>query len=431
MMISALTADSFILCLSFAMEDQHTTPASATRPVRALAPSLIAGFLGALAAIVLAVAIGGGVLLFGGERDFGDLIGAGGDEPSDEYSVSGTAESDSIVDVVEKVNPAVVSIVATKDVPIMEQYYQDFGYGFSIPRYRQNGTEEQEVSSGSGFIVSSDGYVVTNQHVVDVREASYTVFTTDGNEYEATVVALGDSYDIALLKIESDVAFPYLEFADSDALKQGQTVIAIGNALGEFANTVSVGVVSGLSRTVVASSGYESELLQDVIQTDAAINSGNSGGPLLNTDGFVVGVNVAASQYAENIGFALPSNDVKDAVDDMREFGKIIRPFLGVRYVTITDEIVEANNLSVDHGALVVRGDNNQLAVIPGSPADKADIEENDIILAVNGEEVTEDTPLNILLRDKSPGDTVTLRVLHDGEERDVEVTLAETPDSR
>lgn len=401
--------------------------------VRIAIQPLVAGFVGACAAIVLAVIAGLLILGVGMDVNFANLIASwrdNGSGPSDAYSVSGTADGEHVVDVVENVNPAVVSIVATRDVASYEQYYEDLGFGFVVPRWRESGqTQEQEVGSGSGFLVSSDGYVVTNQHVVDDQQASYTVFTTDGNEYEATVVAMGDVYDIALLKIESDTEFPYLEFADSDQLKQGQTVIAIGNALGEFANTVSVGVVSGLSRTIIAGGAGESELLQDVIQTDAAINSGNSGGPLLDTDGFVVGVNVAATQYAENIGFALPANDVKKAVDDMREHGRIIRAFLGVRYVTITEGIVRENSVSVDHGALVVRGENGAaLAVVPGSPADKAGIEENDIILSVDGEDVTEEKPLNTHLTDNAPGDTVKLKVLHDGEEHEIEVVLEEAP---
>lgn len=412
-----------------------TTPAAEKFPARCARlcheqrTPLLAGFVGACAALVLFVAVAAAV--FGSRLSFAELWGNdAAPEASDEYSVSGTAEGDSVVDVVARVNPAVVSIVATKDVPVMEQYYRNFG-GFSIPQYRQNGTEQREVSSGSGFLISADGYIVTNQHVIDQEDALYTIFFNDGTEHEATVVALGDTYDIALLKIDGE-NLPYLEFGDSDALMQGQEVIAIGNALGEFRNTVSVGVVSGLSRTIVASRGQgESEILQDVIQTDAGINSGNSGGPLLDLNGFVVGVNVAMSAGAENIGFALPANDVKKAVDDMKEFGHIVRPYLGVRHITITDEIVRQNSLSVDHGALVVRGDRNALAVIPGSPADKAGIEENDIILRVDGVDVTVDAPLNTLLNDKSPGDSITLVVLHDGEEREVIATLAAAPETK
>ncbi len=347
---------------------------------------------------------------------------------ADGVSVSGGTDGVSVVDAVARVNPAVVSIVATKDVPNMEQYNQSVGFGFVIPQYRQNGTKSQEVSSGSGFIISADGYVVTNQHVVADKEASYTVFLNDGSKHDATVVALGDVYDIALLKIDNggrDLA--YLQFGDSDQLKQGQSVIAIGNALGQFRNTVSVGVVSGLSRSVTASSGQgQSELLQDVIQTDAAINSGNSGGPLLDLQGFVIGVNVAASNGGSNIAFALPANEVSKSIDDMKKYGHIVRPFLGVRFVTIDQQLIDANNLTVDHGALLLRGSNGELAVVPGSPADKAGLVENDIILSVDGVDVTTEKPLNNLLQDRSAGEEVKLKVLHDGEEKEITVTLTE-----
>lgn len=390
---------------------------------------LLAGFLGALLAIVLTAGIVAAVVSERG-GSIRTLLSASTGTESVSGTVSGAAGTNSdIPSVVTRVNPAVVSIVATKDVPVMEQYYQNFGQGFSFPRYRQNGTEEREVSSGSGFVISDDGYLVTNQHVVDDPDASYTVFFVDGTEYEATVVALGDVYDVALLKIEAGMPLPFLEFGDSDALQQGQTAIAIGNALGEFSNTVSVGVVSGLARNLVASGGAAgAEVLQNVIQTDAAINSGNSGGPLLDTNGYVIGVNVAVSSAGQSIGFALPANQVAKAVDDMRQFGRIVRPFLGVRYVTITDDVVRQNNLPVDDGALVLRGDNGELAVVPGSPADKAGIEENDIILKVNDMDVTEQKPLNILLQDLSPGDTVTLDILHDGEEKAVSAVLVEPP---
>ncbi|HCC83241.1 TPA: hypothetical protein DEP96_00145 [Candidatus Uhrbacteria bacterium] len=347
---------------------------------------------------------------------------------ADGASVSGGTGGTSVVDVVAKVNPAVVSIVATKDVPNMERYNQSVGFGFVIPQYRQNGTKSQEVSSGSGFIISADGYVVTNQHVVADKEASYTIFLNDGSEHEATVVALGDVYDIALLKIDNggkDLA--YLQFGDSEQLKQGQSVIAIGNALGQFRNTVSVGVVSGLSRSVTASSGPgQSELLQDVIQTDAAINSGNSGGPLLDLQGFVIGVNVAASNGGSNVAFALPANEVSKSIDDMKKYGHIVRPFLGVRFVTIDQQLIDVNNLIVDHGALLLRGSSGELAVVPGSPADKAGLVENDIILSVDGVDVTTEKPLNTLLQDRAVGDEVKLKVLHDGEEKELTVILSE-----
>jgi len=351
--------------------------------------------------------------------------------------VDSAGEHSDIVNVVEVASPAVVSIVITKDVPIIEKYYDQqtdpfggiFGGLYQIPQYRQNGTEEREVGGGSGFLVSEDGYVVTNAHVVSDAEAKYTAFLNDGSEFAAEVVATDTVLDIAVLKIEGD-DFSYLEFGDSAAIKSGQSVIAIGNALGEFRNTVSVGVVSGLSRSITASNGSgESEQLTNIIQTDAAINPGNSGGPLLDLSGRVVGVNVAASAGgAENIGFALPANAVKNTVDSIRENGRVIRAYLGVRFLTINEAMQKQNGLSVDHGALVVRGSQGELAIIPGSPADKAGLEENDIILKIENEEVNEDHPLNVVLQQYKVGDKVKLHILHDGEEKDVYATLDEAP---
>lgn len=353
-----------------------------------------------------------------------------------------SSQENQIVNVVEQVQPAVVSVVATADVPVYEQYYEEydpFGSGtadpfgafgpfggFSIPQYRQNGTEEQEISSGSGFIVSADGYVVTNKHVVEQTDVEYTVITDDGTKYPATVVAKDPSNDIAVIKIEGE-NFPYLEFGDSDALQVGQTAIAIGNALGEFSNSVSVGIVSGLARSLTAGDGFgNSEELSGIIQTDAAINFGNSGGPLLNAQGQVIGVNVAMAQ-AENIGFALPANLVKTVVADVQTDGKISRPWLGVRYLAITPELQTANSLPVDYGALIVRGETpTDLAIIPGSPADKAGLEENDIILEFNDQKLDSTHDLTDLISQQAVGAKVTLKVLHDGADTSVEVTLEE-----
>ncbi len=344
-----------------------------------------------------------------------------------------SSAEEEIVDVVKRVSPAGVSIVATQDVPVYEEYYEDqsdpFGFGFpgfSFPQYRQNGTEEQEVSSGSGFFVSADGYLVTNKHVVADDTAEYTVYVSDGSTYAATVLALDPANDIAVLKVAGQ-DFAYVEFGDSDTLQVGQTAIAIGNALGEFSNSVSVGVVSGLARSIQAGDGFgQAEQLEGVIQTDAAINFGNSGGPLLNASGQVIGVNVAVAA-AENIGFALPANLVQSVVESVKTTGKISRPFLGVRYLTLTAELQEANDLPVDYGVLVLRGETQtELAVIPSSPADKAGIEENDIILEIDGQKLDSDHDLGTIIGQKTVGEGVTLKVLHDGEEKEVEVTLEE-----
>lgn len=346
-----------------------------------------------------------------------------------------------VVETVKQVKPAVVSIIITKDVPVYEEYYEDYGYDpffgpfgqdqflFQQPQLKENGTEEQEIGGGSGFIASADGYVVTNKHVVEDAGASYTVFTNEGDKYEAKVIARDPLNDVAVLKIEA-TNLSFLEFGDSDQLQVGQTAIAIGNALGEFSNSVSVGVVSGLSRSIVAGDGFgQSEELENVIQTDAAVNSGNSGGPLLNLGGEVIGVNVAVAYGSENIGFALPANLVKQVVNSVRENGKIVRPHIGVRYVEITAELKEANNLSVDYGALIARGDTiNDLAVIPGSPADKAGLRENDIILEIDEQKLDEDHSLSRIVSQKSVGDTIDLKILRQGEEQTLKVILEERP---
>ncbi len=340
-----------------------------------------------------------------------------------------------VVGAVKKTNPAVVSIVISKEVPKYETYvnpnndspFGDMfpGFLFNFPQYRQNGTEKKEIGGGSGFFVSKDGLIVTNKHVVDQKDVEYTVFTNDGKKHQAKVIALDPVLDIALIKIDGS-DFPFLSLGNSDSLEVGQSVIAIGNALAEFRNTVSVGVVSGLSRSITAGdSSGKTELLDHVIQTDAAINPGNSGGPLLDLSGRVVGVNVAVAQGSQSIGFALPINSVKGAIESVKTTGKIIRPYLGVRYVAINAEMKEKNDLSVDYGVIVKAGENkNELAVIPGSPADKAGIVENDIILEIDGVKLDEDTSLALEIRNKNVGDLVKLKILHRGEEKTVSVVL-------
>lgn len=229
-----------------------------------------------------------------------------------------TAPTRSIPDVVASSTPAVVSIVISADIPIIEQYYEQyrspfgdlFGGVFTIPRQRQVGTERLEIGGGTGFFVSPDGYLITNRHVVDQTGVDYAVVTDAGETFDVEIIAKDPTLDIAVLKVNSPEPFPYLEFADISDLRRGETVIAIGNALAEFPNSVSVGVISGLSRDIMARTGWrETETLEGVIQTDAAINQGNSGGPLIDTAGNVVGVNVAVAS-AENIGFAIPADVV-------------------------------------------------------------------------------------------------------------------------
>jgi S1-C subfamily serine protease len=252
--------------------------------------------------------------------------------------------------------------------------------------------------------------------------------TNDGQKYPAKVLALDPVQDLAVIKIDK-TNLPTLNLGDSDKIEIGQSVIAIGNALGEFRNTVSVGVISGLQRSIAASDGMDqsSEQLDNVIQTDAAINPGNSGGPLINLLGEVVGINVAVAQGAQNISFALPINIAKRDIDQVQKQGKITVPYIGVRYVLVTPELKAQNNLSVDYGALILPGQNQgELAVVPGSPADKAGLVENDIILEADGQKITTDNTLSQIIQKHNVGDTITLRVLHAGQEKTVKVVLGE-----
>lgn len=358
-----------------------------------------------------------------------------------------TTQEQKIIDAVKLVSPSVVSIVITKDVPILEQFFANpfeefFGQGspfqFQVPQFRQKGTEKKEVGGGSGFIISADGFVVTNKHVVLDEDAAYTVFGNDGKSYPAKVLAKDPFQDLALLKIDQEQivdkggaflakSFASVRLGDSDAIEIGQTVIAIGNALGEFKNTVSVGVISGLGRTITASGGANFvETIEDVIQTDAAINRGNSGGPLLNLAGEVIGINTATVLDAQNIGFAIPINKVKRDIEQVREIGKIVYPFLGVSYAKITDALAKKENLPVTYGAWVRPGPNGEAAVTPGSAADKAGMRDGDIILEFNGERVTPDNSLAKLIQKYNPKDTVVVKILREGVEKILQVTLGE-----
>jgi len=341
------------------------------------------------------------------------------------YCSAPLTQEESVVQIVESTSPAVVSIIITKDVPV---YVQDNSWGF-FPSYSQDGTEKQEIGGGTGFIISEDGVVLTNKHVVLDEDAYYTVLTLDGLEYSAKVLAKDPIQDIAFLQIEQEgeiVTFSKVKLGDSDNIKVGQTVIAIGNALGEYQNTVSVGIVSGLGRTIEASGGSFYETLKGVIQSDTAINKGNSGGPLLNLKGEVIGINTAIDIGGQNIAFAVPINKAKKDVQQMKNAGEIIYPFLGVRYVGIDVFVQEQEGLSVDYGALVIRGQNGEIAIVPDSAADKAGIIEGDIILELGGQKITTDNNLGEEIIKHSPGEEVALKILRNTEEININIILGE-----
>lgn len=356
--------------------------------------------------------------------------------------VAQTTQEQKIIDVVKKNSPAVVSIVITKDVPVMEQYfYNPFGdnspFRFQIPQYRQNGTEKKEIGGGTGFLVSEDGMIITNKHVVIDEKADYTVFTVSGESYPAKVLAKDPVQDVGILKITQKQiidsqgsfghkAFPYVVFGNSDSLQIGQTVIAIGNALGEFRNTVSVGVVSGLGRTVTASGGSFSETIEGVIQTDAAINPGNSGGPLLDLAGEVIGMNTATVTSAQSIGFSIPVNFIMRDIEQVSRLGKIVYPMLGVRFMAVTDKVAQDNKLPVIYGAWVHKGQNGDLAVTAGSAAEKAGIKEGDIILELNGKKIDKNHSLSSLIQKYDPGKEVIVKIMRDTKEIILSVTLGE-----
>jgi len=257
--------------------------------------------------------------------------------------------------------------------------------------------------------------------VVFDKEAEYTVLTNDGEKYPAPVLARDPIQDIAILKINAN-NLPTIRLGNSDNLEIGQTVIAIGNALGEFRNTVSVGVISGLLRTVTATGGGITEQLEELIQ-----NKGNSGGPLLNLYGQVIGVNTAMAQQAENIGFAIPINKIKKDINDIKTKGKIVYPFLGVRYVLITKALAEKNNLPVDYGALIVKGDEpDEVAIALGSAAERAGLKEGDIILEFNGKKIDQENTLAKLILKYEPGDGIALKILRNGQEITISAILGE-----
>jgi S1-C subfamily serine protease len=343
--------------------------------------------------------------------------------------------------IVKKVLPAVVSITTFKYLTIFESPLLPPFFGFeeffAIPK----GKKRIQVGGGSGFIIDKSGLILTNRHVVADPKAEYIVVLNDGRKYKAQILAKDPIRDIAILKIQPEKplnkkevkvkssTLPTLELGDSSKLELGQPVIAIGNTLGAFPNTVSTGVISGLSREIVADSiaGGEATRFKGLIQTDAAINPGNSGGPLIDLEGKVIGINVAMAFLAQNVGFALPINVAKKDIEEIKKYGKLLRPFLGVRYVIITKPLQERYDLPSDRGALVISEDiPGGEAVVPGGPADKAGIKEGDIILEVNKEKITPQNRLEEILAKYKVGDEIELKILREKKEIILKAILGE-----
>jgi serine protease Do len=312
-------------------------------------------------------------------------------------------ESD-IASVVDKVTPSVVSVTT------------------SIKARSYYGTTDEQ-AAGTGILVSSDGYVITNNHVID-GASTVSVFDSNGDEYDnVKVIGRDPLNDIAFLKIDANKTFTAAEIGDSSTVKIGQQVVAIGNALGQYQNTVTSGIISGTGRPVTATddNGSNGESLVDLLQTDASINPGNSGGPLLNLAGQVIGINSAVAD-ANGIGFSIPINSEKGVLAGVLKDGKIERGYIGVNYLSITPDIARQYNLSVNEGAYVYTDQGS--AIQSGGPGDKAGIKDKDIIQKVNDQTVGEQGGLSTLMGEYKPGDTVSLTILRDGKTITVQATL-------
>jgi serine protease Do len=375
-----------------------------------------------------------------------------------------------VIKIIRRVMPAVVSIAISKKLDDLEKEIPaDISPTISTkPNGRKvkiDGKQDAiatlkkladshgmiEVGGGSGCIVDSSGLILTNKHVVNDGLAAYSVILDDGRRFEAEILSRDPVNDIAILKIGANTPssslfsagstapasgaekgktprFTCLELGDATKLQLGQSVMAIGNALGIFKNTVSLGIVSGLSRAITAQAdpNMPPTELRGLIQTDAAINPGNSGGPLVDRDGKVIGINAAIVSGAQSIGFAIPVNAARRDIEDIKKFGRICRPLLGLRYVMIDDKMKDRMNLSVNYGALVINEGPRDSGVITGSPAAAAGLREKDIILTLDGKKLDCDHPIQDLLEDRVVGDKLKLLVLRSGKQSTVIVTLAE-----
>lgn len=322
-------------------------------------------------------------------------------------SVNIIKEESTVIDVVKKVSPSVVTIAVKKSANNQSNPYSFFFDQEITPD--KNTPEEQYI--GTGFVVKKDGIIVTNKHVVTDSTESYIVVDEKGGKYEVDDIYKDPLNDIAILSLKNPPSkgFAVITLGTSSNLQVGQFVIAIGTALGEFRNTVTTGVVSGLGRGITAGNPYEGfvEKLDNVIQTDAAINPGNSGGPLLNSRGQAIGVNTAVSSQGQNVGFAIPIDTVKESIDNFNKTGQFERPFLGVSYNLITQRAALLNELP--QGALVQD-------VVKDSAAEDAGIEQGDIIMEIDGQKLNDtDKSIAVLVSKKKIGDTIKITVFRDG----------------
>jgi len=382
---------------------------------------------GALALAFVAVAVLSG---FGGAalEDHSQNTGLIGTSLSNQKKIV-TSQSQLISQIAKTVGPSVVSV----NVKITSESSGGFGlFGFSQP--------EQEQAAGTGIILSSKGLIMTNRHVVPAGTTNVSVTLSDGTELkDVTVIgrtSSSDTLDVAFLQVnnlEGHSLTPAV-IGDSSKVQVGDDVVAIGNALGQFQNTVTSGIISGYGRSVQAgssdASSNDSENLDDLFQTDAAINEGNSGGPLTNLNGQVIGINTAIAGGAQSIGFAIPINDVRGLIEQVLKSGKFSRPYLGVRYIPLTADVANEYDLKVQNGAYIAPSSDPTTApsIVPGSPAESAGLQERDIITELDGTKIDSSHSLTSLLDQHQPGDKVTLTIIRDGDSKQVDVTLGAAP---
>lgn len=329
-----------------------------------------------------------------------------------------SSESDVIAKIYKDVGESVVSI----DVTTQGISRDFFGFG---QRFEQQG-------AGTGVIVSDSGVIVTNKHVVPTGTTTLKVTLSDGTILDAEVLARDPRNDIAFIKItdKKGKTLKAAPLGDVSEQQIGDKVVAIGNALGEFQNTVTSGIISGFGRDISAGGGGSAEDLTNLIQTDAAINQGNSGGPLVNLSGEVIGINTAitSSESGQSLGFAIPINDIRSQITSVLEKGKIERAYLGVRYQPITERYAFVYNLPVTQGAYLPPSEDGTSPIVADSPAAKSGLQEKDIIIKIDDQEITDRNDLVTILGTKKPGEVVTLIILRDGNEQSIDVKLEAAP---
>jgi len=372
--------------------------------------------------VILFILIGIAVLLELSSKNFSLQSLFNPINSSPDNSVKLLREENLVIDVVKNVGPSVVTIgVIDENRQTLDPFEIYFG-DEKKPENDDSTPEEQYI--GTGFVVKKDGLIVTNKHVVSELGADYVVVDDDGKSYPVKNVYRDPANDVAILQTNTTPSggFKEIELGDSSNLQVGQFVIAIGTALGEFPSSVTTGIVSGLGRGITAGSPFQGfvEELDNVIQTDAAINPGNSGGPLLNSSGQVIGINTAVSGSAENIGFAIPINIVRESIDNFNKTGQFTRPYLGVSYAVISQRSALLND--VPQGVLIQ-------SVIAGSAADEAGVEVGDILTEIDNQKITGDQEsLAVLIAKKKIGDTVELKIYRDGQTLTLDATLKEAP---